>query len=142
LTEILRRRGIKVTPQRLCVFRLLHGNDTHPTAEAVYAAARAELPTLSLRTVYAILDELADLGEIQILSFGSGASRFDPHVGSHHHLVCESCGLVRDLDVEFPGVEVPVEAAQGFEIDDAHIVFRGRCVDCMPGPVPGHRVQS
>jgi Fe2+ or Zn2+ uptake regulation protein len=130
LTELFRSRGLKVTPQRQCIFRLLHGNDAHPTAEAVYAAARAEMPTLSLKTVYQTLNDLAEMGELHVLDVGTGSGRFDPNVDAHHHLVCDRCGKVRDLYADLP-VQVPRgKAAQGFRIREAELVFRGVCNEC------------
>jgi Fe2+ or Zn2+ uptake regulation protein len=130
LTVLFRERGLKVTPQRQCIFRLLHGNEAHPTAESVYAAASAEMPTISLKTVYSTLNDLAAMGEIQQLDLGTGSTRFDPNIDGHHHLVCTRCGKVRDLHVAFPGLEVPAELAQGFAVGGAEVVFRGRCADC------------
>ncbi|HEX9970326.1 MAG TPA: Fur family transcriptional regulator [Acidimicrobiales bacterium] len=131
LSELFRSRGLKVTPQRQCIFRLLHGNDAHPTAEAVYAAARAEMPTISLKTVYQTLNDLADMGELHVLDLGTGSGRFDPNVDAHHHLVCERCGKVRDLYADFPAVQVPRGKAQGFRIREAEVVFRGVCNECQ-----------
>src|SRR3954469_21156156 len=88
LTALFRARGLKVTPQRQCIFRILHGSDAHPTAEAVYAPASAEMPTMSLRTVYQTLNDLAEMGELQQLELGTGSARFDPTLDPHHHLVC------------------------------------------------------
>ena len=99
LTKLFREQGLKVTPQRQCIFRVLHGNGAHPTAESVYEAAQAEMPTMSLRTVYQTLNDLADMGEIQQLDLGTGSSRFDPNVDAHHHLVCESCGTIEDVEI-------------------------------------------
>ena len=61
LTELFRERGLKVTPQRQRIFEVLHGNGAHPSAEAVYDVARATMPTMSLKTVYQTLNDLADL---------------------------------------------------------------------------------
>jgi Fe2+ or Zn2+ uptake regulation protein len=131
LTALFRARSLKVTPQRQCIFRVLHGNATHPTAEAVYAAASAEMPTISLKTVYQTLNDLASMGEIALLDVGTGASRFDPNVeGSHHHLVCEQCGKVRDLFVDFGQLDVPSSERQGFTVGSAEVIFRGRCAEC------------
>jgi Fe2+ or Zn2+ uptake regulation protein len=130
LTDLFRSRGLKVTPQRQCIFRVLHGNDVHPTAEALYAAARAEMPTISLKTVYQTLNDLAAMGEIQQLDLGTGATRFDPNVDRHHHLVCTGCGRVRDLYADYPGLTVPSRQRQGFTIGSAEIVFRGLCAEC------------
>lgn len=130
LTELFRDRGLKVTPQRQCIFRVLHGNPSHPTAESVHAAVVEEMPTVSLRTVYQTLSDLVDMGEIQQFDLGTGSARFDPHNGAHHHLVCSSCGRVDDVDAHFPAVRVPEGAGAGFEVSAVEIVFRGRCREC------------
>ena len=126
LSDLFRARGRKVTPQREAVFRALHGNDAHPTAEVVHAAVVADMPSVSLRTVYGVLNDLADMGEVLALDVGTGATRFDPNVGVHHHLVCTACGRVRDISA----VPVDVPPVDAFTIDDAEVVFRGRCDDC------------
>ncbi len=131
LTELFRSSGRKVTPQRQCIFRVLQGDVTHPSAEAVYEVASKEMETISLKTVYQTLHELAELGEIKPLDLGTGMVRFDPNVeASHHHLVCRECGKVRDVRVDFPALAVPSDAVQGFEVGTAEIVFRGVCEDC------------
>ena len=129
LTEVFRHHGLKVTPQRLAVFAALHGDCTHPTADVVHRAVVAELPTVSLRTVYAVLTELADLGEIQSIDVGTGATRFDPNVNGHHHLVCDGCGAVFDVGVDHTNVS-PVGSTEGFSIRSTEVVFRGRCGPC------------
>jgi Fe2+ or Zn2+ uptake regulation protein len=130
LTQIFRSRGLKVTPQRQSIFRVLHNSTVHPTAEAVYDTVRGEMPTISLRTVYQTLNDLAAMGEIQAIELGTGSARFDPHTGPHHHLVCEACGKVQDLETDFSGVTVPVDNDFGFTVTATEIVFRGRCRDC------------
>jgi Fe2+ or Zn2+ uptake regulation protein len=131
LSALFRAQGRKVTPQRQCIFRVLHGNVAHPTAEAVYEAAVAEMPTMSLKTVYQTLHDLAGLGEVELLDLGTGATRVDPNSHeAHHHLVCERCGKVRDLTLELPDLDVPERARQGFVIGRAEVVFRGRCDEC------------
>jgi Fe2+ or Zn2+ uptake regulation protein len=147
LTELFRSSGRKVTPQRQCIFRLLEGNESHPTAEAVYEEARSEMETISLKTVYQTLHELAELGEIAALDLGTGTVRFDPNVEkSHHHLVCRSCGKVRDLNVAFAGLSVPASEVQGYEVDGAEVVFRGLCGACRrrrsTRPLRGTRVRA
>jgi Fur family peroxide stress response transcriptional regulator len=129
LTQRFRAEGLKVTPQREAVFRALVDDVDHPTAEAVHARVTAEMPTVSLRTVYQVLNDLTSMGELNALDLGLGAARFDPNVETHHHLVCTSCGKVRDVYVD--PVAVPVSAL-GFTVDSAEVVFRGRCDDCTP----------
>ena len=131
MVELFRERGLKVTPQRECIFEVLWGAETHPTAESVYAEASIRMPTMSLKTVYQTLNDLAVMGEIQQLDLGTGSSRFDPNVDVHHHLVCNGCGKVRDLYADFTTVEVPASARQGFAVGSAEVVFRGLCEDCQ-----------
>ena len=130
LTELFREQGYKITPQREAVFRVLDGNDAHPTAESVHAAVVTDMPSVSLRTVYGVLNDLAAMGELQLLDMGTGSTRFDPNVDAHHHLVCTECGKVRDVYADFRSVRVPAGAEQGFTIDSAEVVFRGRCDTC------------
>lgn len=131
LVEVFRASGRKVTAQRQCIFRVLYGDVTHPTAEAVYEAVRRQIDTISLKTVYQTLHELAALGEISVLDLGTGTARFDPNVDHvHHHLVCRTCGKVRDLHADYSSVRVPDGGDAGFEVGPAEVVFRGRCEDC------------
>lgn len=130
LTEIFRAQGLKVTPQRQAIFRALHTSSVHPTADTVFDTVRAEMPTISLRTVYQTLNDLAAMGELHAVDLGTGSARFDPNTSPHHHLVCVACGRVDDLDVDFPGVVLPVENDSGFEVTATEIVFRGRCRNC------------
>jgi Fur family peroxide stress response transcriptional regulator len=90
LTTTFRANGLKVTPQRQLLFRLLHDNTTHPTAEGLFATASQLMPGISLRTVYQTLNDLAAMGELQVLQFSGGPTRFDPNVDDHHHAKCDA----------------------------------------------------
>ncbi|MGH9007016.1 MAG: Fur family transcriptional regulator [Acidimicrobiales bacterium] len=137
LTDLFRVNGRKVTAQRQCIFRALQGDVTHPSAESVYETVRSEMETISLKTVYQTLYELAELGELLTLDLGTGAVRFDPNVEDrHHHLVCRRCGKVRDLHVDFEGLNVSKSSAQGYEVSGAEVVFRGLCEECSAATAP------
>jgi Fe2+ or Zn2+ uptake regulation protein len=136
LTDLFRANGHKITAQRECIFRALEGDVTHPSAERVYEKVRREMPHVSLKTVYQTLNDLAELGAISVLDVGTGSARFDPNVETaHHHLVCRSCGKVRDLVADFPGLNVSRRAAQGFAVDSAEVVFRGLCDECRASQI-------
>jgi Fe2+ or Zn2+ uptake regulation protein len=130
LAASFRARGLKVTPQRLQIFEVLHGSHEHLTADAVHARVRADMPTVSLRTVYQTLNDLAAMGELVQLDLGTGSTRSDPTVEPHHHLVCDACGRVQDVPAERAAVRVPAGHDHGFEVVSTDVVFRGRCVTC------------
>lgn len=132
LVTAFRASGRKVTPQREGIFRALHDDPTHPTAEAVHARIVADMPSVSLRTVYSTLHELAEMGELHQLDLGTGSARFDPNVDDHHHLVCTTCGGVEDVDARFPDVGLEADNEFGFAVQSTEIVFRGTCRRCRP----------
>ncbi len=134
LTELFRAQGLKVTPQRQCIFRALAGTSDHPSAESVYDEVVGEMPTISLRTVYQTLHDLADMGELTQIDLGTGSARFDPNPDPHHHLVCERCGRVHDVYADFTDVQVPPGAEHGYRLSTTEIVFRGLCPGCQPDP--------
>ena len=93
------------------------------------------MATISLKTVYQTLYELADLGEVAALNLGTGTVRFDPNVdAAHHHLVCRSCGKVRDLNLDFKELSVPGALSPGLRGPQwPKSVFRGP-VRGVPAP--------
>jgi len=116
LTDLFRARGLKVTPQRQAIFRVLHGDKAHPTAEWVYEAVSESMPTISLRTVYQTLNDLS--------------ARFDPNLDAHHHLVCDECGRVVDVYADASALRVSGPRRHGFTISSTEVVFRGTCPTC------------
>jgi len=134
LTTRFRQQGLRVTPQRQCIFRLLEGNEEHPTAEWLYERAREQMPTISLKTVYQTLHDLAVMGEIRELDVGTGAHRFEPNVDGHHHLVCRRCGRTRDVHVDVSRLRPPRSESRHFTMGTTEVVFRGLCEQCSESP--------
>ena len=126
----LRGHGLRVTPQRLAVHGALHALGRHATAEQVLERVTGTVPGVSLPTVYATLEVLADLGLASRVHAGR-ALRYDPRVDPHHHFVCDACGAVVDLDGDIdlqPALE-RVRAA-GAVPAGAELLVRGRCAAC------------
>ena len=131
LTGLFRDQGLRVTPQRQAIFRLLQGNAEHPTVDAIYEAARARMPTISRKTVYQTVHDLESMGEVAVLDVGTGSVRVDPNVEhAHHHMICTRCGKVRDVLVDVGGLQLAPRERRGFAIDGVEVIFRGTCDDC------------
>jgi Fe2+ or Zn2+ uptake regulation protein len=128
---LLRARGLRVTPQRALVFRLIRelGAD-HPSAESIHVRATRIMPSLSLRTVYTVLDELEEIGAVRSLDVGTGSKRFCSNPRRHSHLVCSRCGRIADVFVDVGPLDVPPEQRRGFLVTNHEVVFRGICAAC------------
>ena len=131
LSEALRGAGMRVTPQRLVIARALRRLDRHASVDEVASAVAAELPGVSVPTVYSGLEVLADLGFARRVTVAPGAVLYDPHTGDHHHLVCKRCRRVEDVDLPID-LEPALAAArrQGFAPDRAELVVTGLCRSC------------
>ena len=127
LAARLRAIGMKVTPQRELILRIVAANTSHPTAESVFSTARAQMPMISLKTVYQTLNDLAQAGEIRTIDIGSGAARFDPNTGDHHHAVCDTCATIVDVDL---AAVADLDTRHGFTVSDIDVTFRGSCASC------------
>jgi Fur family peroxide stress response transcriptional regulator len=126
-----RDRGIRVTPQRLAVYRALAEDLTHPTAENVHARLLPVMPTLSLATVYRILVSLEGEGLIRRVSTLDGVGRFDANLDAHQHLVCRVCGGMTDFEeASLARIRVPRSAAPGFTAEGLDIRIIGLCDAC------------
>ncbi len=134
----VRAAGFKLTPQRVAIVRELAGDPSHPTAQELFARLEPVMPTMSFATVYNTLAALAAAGLCGSLSLSPGAARFDPNMAPHHHVVCELCGLVRDVPPsgsEFVNSPNAVcldqkKALLGFEIRTVEHIYRGLCASC------------
>lgn len=129
--DLLRQRGIQVTAQRLAVLRAVEGQ-SHVTADGVVQAVRTEIGAISVQAVYDALALLAAEGLIRRIQPPGSPARFESRVGdNHHHLICRSCGRVVDVDCAVNATPcLTANDDHGYEIDEAEVVYWGRCPDC------------
>ncbi|MCX7793604.1 MAG: transcriptional repressor [Thermodesulfovibrionales bacterium] len=121
--------GLKLTPQRLAVLEYLEGNKNHPSVEEIYRAVREKYPTMSLATVYNILETLKEKGLVQELNIDPQKKRFDPDTSSHHHLICTGCGRIVDVSPE-EFSDLSRMEFEGFEVTRIHVELYGLCHAC------------
>jgi len=131
LTNLLRSRGHRVTPQRLVLHRVLRAEDRHVTAEEAMRALSEQLPNVSVPTVYATLELFEELGLVRRVAMEGGPSLFDSRTDEHHHVVCRRCGRVEDIDLSVDDERVRTAArAAGYEPEHTDVVVVGLCSDC------------
>lgn len=123
--------GIKLTHQRLEIFREVASSCDHPDAETVFHGVLRRLPTVSLDTVYRTLWTLTDLGLLTTLGPRREKARFDANLRPHHHFVCLRCGCVRDFESsELDALQVPAAARTLGNVVSTHVELRGLCSTC------------
>ncbi len=92
--------GLKVTPQRQAILKLLKGNRTHPSVEDIFHEVLKKYPRVSLATIYNTLSKLANAEAIQALDIDPNKKRFDPSLSHHLHSYCRVCRKIYDVDDE------------------------------------------
>ena len=124
-------KRLKLTPQRLKIFREVASSLEHPDAETVYRAVHARMPTVSLDTVYRTLWMLRDMGLVSTLGARRESVRFDANLKKHHHYVCVRCGSTRDFDsAELHRLSLPDHVKVLGSVLSTHIEVRGVCERC------------
>ena len=130
--QTLKEKGYRPTPQRQAILEMLHQTDEHITAENIYDRVRARLPRANKSTVYRTLELLKKLNLVAETNLGGNSVCYH-HIeqAHHHHLVCQECGAIIDLD---ESVVSPFKDAllreYGFIADLKHLAIFGRCVNC------------
>jgi Fe2+ or Zn2+ uptake regulation protein len=131
LTGLLRSRGMRVTSQRLVIARALREHGGHLTSEQVYAIVAPTLPGVSQQTVYSTLALLSDLGVARRVPVPGATARFEARLDEHHHMVCERCGMLQDLDARVAvGRALEASRSAGFAPRAASLTVLGVCAAC------------
>jgi len=126
-----RDAGVKLTHQRLEIFREVAASLAHPDADAVFRKVQRRMPMVSLDTVYRTLWLLNDLELITTLGPRRDSVRFDANLEHHHHYICVRCGLARDFkSAELNTLRVPEAVKQLGTVVATHVEVRGICEGC------------
>ena len=129
--ETCKTYNLKVTPQRMAIYRELVDSTEHPTVDAMFQTVKKEYPNISYDTVSRTMLTFAEIGMVDLVEVYGGAKRFDPNVTNHHHLHCVSCGKILDFhNHEYNNLEIPDHVPQGFKVLTSRVVLKGICNKC------------
>ncbi len=132
ITQALKERGYRLTPQRLAVLRVLAQNPDHPSVEEIHHQVRRDFPTTSLATIYKTVHLLKEMGEVLELGFAEWGSRYDgrrPY--SHPHVICTQCGAVVDHELAgMADISREISDKTGYSISHHRLDFFGLCPRC------------
>lgn len=130
--QLCRKAGLRVTRQRLEIFRELLQSSDHPTADTLHRRLRHQFPTLSLDTVYRTLATLASQRLIHRVETIESLTRFEAVTHPHHHLICSGCGKIADF--QWPLIDqaaLPEELRGWGKIEHKNLVVYGLCEHCL-----------
>jgi len=131
LLKKYRKKGFKLTPQRIAILKYLEGNTSHPTAENIYMAIKEKNPTVSFSTVYNTVESLKERGEILEITIDPERKHYDPNLNPHNHIVCTVCNRIGDVFADYSGVmNLPPDVLEEFTVTGSHVDFYGVCGEC------------
>jgi Fur family peroxide stress response transcriptional regulator len=129
----LQRSGMRLTPQRIAICKLLSESHDHPTSAMIYDQIRVQYPSLSLMTVYNTLDRLVNLGLVNALgNAGDDNSHYDGNTSSHINLACISCHKIVDMDSpQITNLDHVVSDTSGYKLLGVRMMYYGLCPECQ-----------
>ena len=126
-----RTSGLKVTPQRVAIYRELIGTDEHPSAERLCEKVRKVFPNISLDTVNRTLLTLSEIGAASVVTGSGDAKRFDGNSHKHQHFRCIQCKRIVDFHHEaFDTIRVPADISKRFTVLRKTVYLEGICDSC------------
>ena len=132
LKKLCRKHGMRLTPQRLEIFRVIDSAKDHPSAYELYQRIRSRHPTISHDTVYRTLDTFTEWGLVDKVEFLGAKIRFDPNIKPHHHYICTECGSIRDFYWNgFDEIDLPPDAVEWGQLKTRHGQIKGVCTECL-----------
>lgn len=127
-----RRKGLKVTPQRLAVYKTLVESTEHPSAEVVFRQVRKTFPNISLDTVNRTLLMLSEIDAAFVIEGSGSPKRFDGNLKAHHHFKCVKCKRIIDIWHEpFDDIQVPESIEEKFTVSRKAVYLEGICDKCQ-----------
>jgi Fur family transcriptional regulator, stress-responsive regulator len=127
----LRAAGLRVTRPRLAVLGVVQ-HHPHADTDQIIGLVRTEIGKVSHQAVYDVLRALTTAGLLRRIEPAGSTARYEARVGdNHHHVVCRSCGAIADVDCAVGHAPcLTASDGHGFAIDEAEVVYWGRCPDC------------
>jgi Fur family ferric uptake transcriptional regulator len=132
MSGVLHELGYRLTPQRIMILEAVGQADGHISAEDIYTQVRGQYPYMNISTVYRTLELLDKLGLVIKTDFGEGRVRYHPaDKGHHHHLVCQKCGAIIDIDEStLARLQDVLFARYNFSASLRHVAIFGLCEKC------------
>jgi Fe2+ or Zn2+ uptake regulation protein len=133
LDILLHQHGMRNTPQRQLIYKIVSSAPQHLSAVHVQQQLEALMPGISLPTVYSTLELFAKLGVVRKMAMVDGVMLYDTgQQRPHAHMVCRQCGRIFDLDIPpVSNADISAANSQGFQVDSGDLLLHGLCSECQ-----------
>jgi Fur family peroxide stress response transcriptional regulator len=122
---------LKITPQRLVIYRELLKSKDHPNAEALHKRIKKIIPDISLDTVNRTLLTFSKIGIAKNVEGYGEPRRYDPNIDNHHHFRCVNCNCIIDFDFKsYDDIIIPGDIKKRFFILNKKVLLEGYCDKC------------
>ena len=133
LTQQIREKGFRITPQRIAILNALHASGGHLSPTDIYAQVRDSAPGLTEPTVYRTLDFLYKHSLVYATQT-NGRVEYEIANHDHHHLRCRVCGGQVEIGPdELTQLYQHLEQSTGYRLATSHLTFVGVCPACQSG---------
>jgi Fur family ferric uptake transcriptional regulator len=130
LTQMLRSRGYRMTPQRRAVLQALHEGG-HLSPAQIFE--RVQQTGMTETTVYRNLEFLAGNGVVLVADRGRGHLAYELSSESHHHIICRNCGAQMEVaPILLAPAIARIESETGYQLNSGHLTLFGVCPKCLP----------
>jgi Fur family peroxide stress response transcriptional regulator len=130
--EACRAADLKLTHQRLQIYRELVRATDHPSAESLHKRLQKDMPTLSLDTVYRTLATFEQHHLVKKVQTVDSQAHFEAQMTQHHHVICDTCKEIMDFHwSSFDAFSVPEDLQQWGSIKNKNVTIHGTCRKCQ-----------
>lgn len=124
---------LKITPQRIAVYKALKQSGDHPSADTVHKEIKKQFPNISLDTVNRTLLTFSQIHLIDIVEGQGDPRRFESNLDDHHHFYCLGCNRIFDIfDDQLNRINVPETVKKNFTVTGKRLCIKGFCKECRP----------
>ena len=131
--DLLRQSGRKATPGRVAILKILQAHGQPMTVSEITQRMNGKLNQV---TIYRALEAMKRSGFVHKVDLQHSHAHYELITGiaHHHHVVCEQCGIVEDIDhCNIQNLDrITLKKLKQFRSIKSHALeFFGTCDNCV-----------
>jgi Fur family ferric uptake transcriptional regulator len=133
LTAYLTLHKHRKTPERFAILDYIYSTKGHFDMDSLYKLMIDANFRVSRATLYNTIELLLDCGLVLKHQFGGNISKYEKAYGNdnHGHLICTTCGTVREVKNEDLSVASQLKKIKKFAVKYYSMYIYGTCSKCI-----------